>query len=350
MGMTPLSLLNVASQIATDTYSEFGLFQPDRSRSALEAKYTNEHSAFVDACNARVHYRDEGNPDGPTLLLLHGTYSSLHTWDGWVDELGEEFRLVRIDMPGFGLTGPARTDRQTLDALIDCIGAFCESLELSDVTLVGNSLGGGIAWRLATERPECISRLILINAGGATLLSTLSSSLVSFGTNMVPRYVTPRILVRALLDDAYYDSSKVTGELVRRYHDLLLYPGNRRAVLEIAQNYKKDYFASADEESIIEQSVPTLPSSATDPKPSVWDEYDIVDVSVPTLFQWGCEDEWLPCSFGRQLAAPVEKTQFVVYDEVGHVAMEEAPVRTAVDAAAFVRGEDLDRPTGDCEC
>jgi len=344
--MTPFTILSTVNWVAQETYSEFGLFQPNKSKAALERQYTDENSEFIQVGDARIHYRDEGNPDGETLVLLHGTYSSLHTWDGWLEELGEEFRLVRLDMPGFGLTGPRTDAAQTVAGLVRTVGEFCDALELTDVTIAGNSLGGGIAWRVATVRPDLVSKLILINAGGATLLSTLSTSLMNFGTEFVQQYVTPRMIVRLILYDAYYDKSKLSESLVRRYHDLLLRPGNRSAVVEIASNYRNQHFNG---EYAFDQSFPRLPSGYA-PEPQVWDDYDIAEVAVPTLFQWGCEDEWLPCEFGRELAESVDDSRFIVYDQVGHIAMEEDPVRTATDAAAFIRGSQIGDAAGDCEC
>lgn len=333
--MTPLPFLTAVGKLANETYSEFGLFQPDRSRSGLRRRYTNEHSEFVQVNGAEIHYREEGPKDAQTLVALHGSYSSLHTWDGWVEYLGDDFHIVRLDMPGHGLTGPRPSGRHTLQALVESVVAFCDELGIEEAAFTGNSLGGGVAWRLAIDRPDLVTKLIPINAGGATLLSTLSKSLVSFGTNVVPRYFTPRMIIRLLVLDAYYDSSKVTDSLVRRYHDLLLHPGNRRAVVDIASNYMQDHFDDEQYE-LAASSVPALPSSGN-PRPRVWDGYDISDVEAPTLFQWGAEDEWLPVSFGREFAARVKNSQFVTYEEVGHVAMEEAPQVTAADAAAFLR-------------
>lgn len=327
--------LTVASSIATETYNEFVPVQFDRPRSTIERKYTNEASSFVELDGARVHYRDEGTRDGPVVLALHGTYSSLHTWDGWVEQLRDDVRVIRMDMPGFGVTGPREEGEHTLSALIETVATFCDEFDLSDITLAGNSLGGAVAWRLAIDRPDLVSRLILVDAGGATLLSNLADNYRSLGTNLLPRYLTPRLVTRLALNDAYYDTSKVTGDLVNRYHDLLLGSGNRRAVMELARNYKETYI---DEETadLSDVGTPILPSSYHNPTPVVHDPYDIADVEAETLMQWGAEDTWLPVSFGRELAAKVENCRFVTYEEVGHVPMEEAPERTSLDAAAFI--------------
>jgi pimeloyl-ACP methyl ester carboxylesterase len=337
--MTPLPFLAAAGRIVSETYNEFVPFQLDRSSSYLERKYTNEHSQFMDVADARMHYRIEGNPNGETIVCLHGTYSSLHTWDGWVEELGDEFQIVRLDMPGMGLTGPFSDTRHTLGAIIDAVIAFADELGIEDAVFAGNSLGGGIAWRVSTDRPDLASKLLLINSGGSTLLAELSKNLVSVGTDLVPRYFTPRMVIRLLLMDAYADNSKLTDECVHRYHDLLLHKGNRRAVVDISRNYMHDHF-DEDVHELVGSGIPTLPSMR-DPLPKGWDGYDMRNITKPTLFQWGEDDEWLPVTFGRALSEKVTDSQFIRYENVGHIPMEEAPKPTARDASTFITEHNL---------
>jgi pimeloyl-ACP methyl ester carboxylesterase len=339
--LTPLTAgLSLAESVATRTFAEFAPIQPDKSTAELKTKYTNESSAFLDLPGAHVHYRDEGPRGAPTVLALHGTYSSLHTWDDWVEQLTEEYRVVSIDMPGFGLTGPPE-GRHTLERLIQSVGLFCDELGLEDVIVAGNSLGGAVAWRLSLKRPDLVSQLVLVDAGGATLLSNIANNFLAFGTDILPRYATPRLAIRMILNDAYGDTSKITPELVNRYYDLLLRSGNRRAVIDIARNYRDKHYP--DDADISELHAPMLPS-AYDPSPHVWDGYDISEVSVPALFQWGTEDKWLPESFGRELASSVPDSQFVAYEGVGHAPMEEAPLDTASDVATFLPRSTKRRP------
>jgi len=328
------SVFTTVGRVVSETYTELAPFQPDRSAGPLERRYTNEASSFLEVRGARVHYRDEGPRDAPVLVALHGTYSSLHTWDGWAEHLTGEFRLIRLDLPGFGLTGP-RDGRQTLRNLVLTVGALCDELGLERVAVAGNSLGGGVAWRLAVERPDLVGRVLLLNAGGATLLSVLSGNLMAVFGPSAQRYVTPRMAARLMLLDAYHDGSKVTRGLVRRYHDLMLRQGNRGAVVELTRNYERDHFDPRRHDR--GARLPRVPA-AQEPEPEPWDTYDIADVDAPTLFQWGVEDGWLPESFGRDLAERVEDSRFVTYDAVGHAPMEEAPDRTAADAAQFLRG------------
>lgn len=219
--------IEMAQSVVSETYSEIVPFQPDRTRRNLEREYLTDASRFVDVDGTEIHYRIEGCETGPTVLLIHGTYSSLHTWDGWVEELADEYRLVRLDMPGFGLTGPRADGPNRLEGLIESVAKFCDELELSELAVVGNSLGGAVAWRLSIDRPDLVSKL--------------GRKYTPLGSELLPRYATPRSVIRLILKDAYGDPSKVTPDVVRRYHDLLLRSGNRAAVIEIASNYQREH-------------------------------------------------------------------------------------------------------------
>lgn len=298
-------LSEAAGELVREGYAEFAPVQPDLPGGCLERRYADETSAFVDADGARIHYRDEGPRDAPTLLAVHGMYSSLHTWDDWVETLTDRVRVVRFDLPGFGLTGP--NDQRTYDMpyYVDLLASLADVLELGRVSVAGNSLGGGIAWRFAARYPDRVDRLLLLDSVGRQVLPEGAELLATPGIDVIPRYLTPRSAFRGILADAYGDPSKLTPARVRRYHDLLCRSGNRRAVLRLLR--------------------------AAEPG-----ELDPAAVSCPTLIQWGSRDTWLPPSLGRSLAADIPDADFRLYDGVGHIPMEEAPAATVSDAAAFL--------------
>ena len=121
-------------------------------------------SRFVDVDGMSVHYRDEGA--GPPLLLIHGTGASLHTWDAWSAALSGTHRVVRLDLPGFGLTGPQPDGDYRIDTYVDMVDHFATKVGLDRFALAGNSLGGQIAWRFAARHPEAVNALILVDAAG----------------------------------------------------------------------------------------------------------------------------------------------------------------------------------------
>lgn len=301
---TPATLAWVTGATAWEKYAEFAPFQPDLPGSWLEPRYTNDASEFCSVDGARIHYRDEGPRDGPVLLAVHGVYSSLHTWDGWVDALGD-VRVVRLTLPGFGLTGPNESREYSVSHYVDLLDAFCEKLGLDSVAVAGNSLGGAIGWRFAVTYPERVRKLLLLDAGRQQLLPPAAEVLTAPGFDFVPRYLTPRASTRAILRDAYGDPDRLTPALVRRYHDLLLRTGNRRAVIQLARTAE--------------------PAS-----------FDPTSVGCPTLVQWGEDDDWLPPSLGERFVHEIQDATLRTYPGVGHVPMEEAPEPTARDAAAFI--------------
>jgi pimeloyl-ACP methyl ester carboxylesterase len=298
------------------------------STDRLEQRYTDEHSAFVGVDDARIHYREHGDPTNRTVLLVHGTYSSLQTWDDWVDELADEYHLVRLDLPGFGLTGPRERGEHTVGELVRLVGLFCDELGLDSVAFAGNSLGGGIGLRLAVERPDLLSGLILLDAGGGTLICRVIDSLT---TPMFAQFGLSRTVVRLLINDAYAPGNSPSAATVRRYHDLVRRSGNRPATKECARTFRRAH----PEECARRRPFPTPPSLLTS-SPTICDEICAKNIDNPTLLQWGHEDRWLPPAFGRKIADLLTESRFLEYEGVGHVPMEESPHETATDAKQFL--------------
>ena len=132
----------------------------------LRREYVNRDSRFVEVNGFNIHYRDEGNPDGPVIVLLHGIMSSLHTWDDWTAGLRKDYRVIRLDVPGYGLTGiPDDFDVDQMDdaLLISTFERFIDELELKRFSLAGNSLGGYISAMYAARHPEKVEKLILLD-------------------------------------------------------------------------------------------------------------------------------------------------------------------------------------------
>lgn len=275
----------------------------------LRAEFTNQESQFIDVLGMSVHYRDEGS--GPLLVLIHGTAASLHTWDGWVDALQDDFRIVRLDIPAFGLTGPDPTGDYSIDRYVEFLEAFASALNLESFALAGNSLGGEIAWRYALAHPQRVNRLVLVDAVGYARSEGQKENLAfklarTSGFKTVMSKITPRFLYRQGLLEVYGDDSKVTEELVDRYFRLSLREGNRRAFAE----------------RVIAAQVPI--------------KGDVRNITQPTLILWGADDLWIPLEHGRNFARDIDGSQLVVYPGVGHVPMEEIPEQSAADTRTFL--------------
>jgi len=280
--------------------------RPDLDVNELKNKYAGPASKFLMMPGVAVHYREEGR--GPALVLLHGSGASLHTWEGWAQALQDDFRVVRMDLPGFGLTGPDGTHDFSMNHYVEFLSAFLDSLGIPSCHLAGNSLGGRIAWHFALAHRERLQSLILVDAAGYPTPREPSAFKLARNpfTRVIVRWITPRRLVQKSLLEVYGDDSKVTDDLVQRYYDLTRRAGNRLAYIERANTIYQENLA------------------------------EIAQIMTATLVLWGAEDEWEPVANARRFDADLPRSELRIYAGVGHVPMEEIPERTAQDVKKFL--------------
>lgn len=286
----------------------------DRPVEELIPLYANHDSQFMPILGMQVHYRDEGREaDSVPLILLHGMSSSLNTWDSVVLTLKTERRVISLDLPGFGLTGPSPENTYNFDYYSKFLDSFTSRLELHRFILAGNSMGGAIAWNYALHNPGALAKLILIDAAGyprkgesGSLGFTIASTPV---INNLLLYVTPKSLVRKSLETIYFDQSRVTDAQVERFHDVAIREGNRAAALAIF----KGSFTTTKVKGQIDQ------------------------VKTPTLIIWGEKDNLISVENVKLFRQDIQGSQAEIYPNVGHVPMEEVPGKVAQSILNFVR-------------
>ena len=302
-------------------------FEGDLPAAAVDAKYSSENSRFLTLANGtRVHYRDEGNQEGLPVVLIHGAMASLHTWEGWVTALGENYRLITLDLPAHGLTGAAPADAKNpygSEGFINAIHAVTQALDLRSFVIGGNSMGGGATWRYALAYPERVLAMILVNAvppnrdWGKTssteeaIPSGRQEAPVGFSLlqqswfRSIARYFDPGLLIEQGLRSAYNDSPVVNEGLVDRYYELMMREGTRGAILARTGG---------------RNAAPV----------------DLSQLNQPTLVMWGAMDSVIPVSVAYQFKSHLPNNCTVVYQDLGHIPMEEAPNRTAADVSRFL--------------
>ena len=141
------------------------LFRGDLPAAEVDAKYSSAASQFLTMDNgARVHFRDEGQPDGDAVVLIHGAMASLHTWEPWVEILGQHYRIITLDLPAHGLTGQVPNNGYGADAFTATIHSVVTELGVDRFVLGGNSMGGGATWRYALAYPERVRAMLLLNS------------------------------------------------------------------------------------------------------------------------------------------------------------------------------------------
>ena len=135
----------------------------DISRTELEQKYASEPSRFLKMSDGKIiHYRDEGNLDLPVIVFLHGFNGSLFNFERLTPLLSGEFRIVSLDLPGFGLTGAIPSKNYSNESFMDTVNEVVDHLNITNFSIAGNSMGGGVAWRYTLSYPEKINSLILL--------------------------------------------------------------------------------------------------------------------------------------------------------------------------------------------
>lgn len=286
---------------------------PERSADSLKTRWAAAPSQFVALQGMQVHLRDEGPRDDPQpIVLIHGTSASLHTWDGWAEALKTQRRVIRMDLPGFGLTGPAPDNDYRIERYADFIVALMDHLKIRQAVLAGNSLGGGIAWRTAVQHPERVSRLVLVDAIGYPLQSTsvpLGFRLAQIGwLKPVMSQLLPRRMIEASVRNVYADPSKVTPELVDRYYELTLRAGNRDGLTRRIQLRETDALSAGL----------------------------VKTIRQPTLILWGAQDRLIPEPSGQRFHQDIAGSQYVVFEGLGHVPQEEDPQRSVAEVLKFL--------------
>ena len=278
----------------------------------LKAKYQKVNSAFIDIDGVSVHYIMEGRMDDSLpIVFIHGTSASLHTWDTLSSFLKTNKKIIRLDLPAFGLTGPNRLNQYSFNFYNQFLDEFLLKLNVTKCIVAGNSLGGSIAWNYAIASPNKVKQLILLDASGYPKKDekgSLGFKLAGIPVlNQALKHISPISLIRKSLEDAFYNKSLVTEQMVHQYHDMLLREGNRAAVLELFQH------------------------------PMKADATKIKMITQPTLIIWGKEDQLISYKNAALFKQDIRNSQMLVLDKVGHIPMEEAPKQVAAAILEFIK-------------
>ena len=286
---------------------------PDTDPAELRAKYATAPSQFVELPDGReIHLRDEGPRDAPVIVLLHGSNADLLTWQQWAERLRDDYRVIRFDQRGHGLTGPAPDDSYELTAFINDVDTVADALGIGTFTLAGNSMGGGIAMGYALANPDRLDALVLVDAGGAPIRREGSGNLAfSLATKPVigdlMSQLLPRSLIEKSLSQSVSNQAVVTDEAVDRYWEMARYPGTRAATRKRFSAPRKS-FEESDEQAM----------------------------QVPTLVMWGEEDTLIPYEAAGWYMENLPNATLANYPGIGHIPMEEAPDRSASDLKAWL--------------
>jgi pimeloyl-ACP methyl ester carboxylesterase len=275
---------------------------PDEPRAALEARYARPPSEFLPVAGLRLHVRDTGPRAAPAVILLHGFGASLGTWDDWAQALETDHRVVRYDLPGFGLTGPDPSGDYSDARGCAVLLALMDRLGLARASIVGNSMGGRIAWTFAALHPERVDKLVLISPDG--FASPGRAYGVAPKVPLLMRalpYVLPSFMLRASLASAFANQAVLTAALFRRYRDMMLAPGVRRAIVALMG------------QQVLLDPVPLLRR-----------------ITAPSLLIWGEQDGMIPIANAADYLRALPHATLDALPGIGHIPQEEDPASVSL--------------------
>jgi pimeloyl-ACP methyl ester carboxylesterase len=261
----------------------------------LKVEFKNKNSRFVEVDGIFVHYVDEGN--GIPIILLHGTGASLHTWDLWSEKLKDKYRVLRITLPGFGLSGPRSDKKYKIKDYVNLLESFVELMGIEKFYLAGNSLGGSIAWLYTSFYQKKVKKLILINSSGFELDEMPFVIRIARNNylNFLIKKTSPQFLIKKSLKEVFYDDNLISKSITDRYYKLNLREGNRQAFIDRALVNYTDY-------------TPRLKK-----------------IKSPTLILWGKNDEWINVKYAQKFKTMIKASRLSIMNETGHIPMEERP-------------------------
>jgi pimeloyl-ACP methyl ester carboxylesterase len=281
---------------------------PDKPRAVLDPKYLASPSDIVEVLGTHLHVRDSGPKTAPAIIMLHGFGSSLHTWEPWAQALSADFRVIRFDLPGSGLSEPDASGNYSDTRTMNLIAALMDRLGIAKASLIGNSIGGRIAWRFAAREPQRVTKLVLISPDGyASAGFAYGQKPKVSSTLQLMRYFLPKAMLRSSLAGAYGNPAAMSDATVDRYYDLMLAPGSRGALI------------ARLEQTVLVDPVPLLRT-----------------IQLPVLLVWGEKDAAIPFKHSQDYLAALPNTKLVSFPALGHVPHEEAPAESLPPVRQFL--------------
>jgi len=277
-------------------------FYRDHPPAQVEARWATPPSQFLEIDGVRLHYREEG--EGPPVVLLHANYASLFMWEPWAAALKDRYRVIRVDLPAHGLTGPEPSGNYSLQRIQSLFEQFVDARGLERFVVVGTSIGGTVAMRYAADHPERIERLVMISPGSleARVRGRTTPANVPKIADVLA-WVTPRAFTAYMLRNDYGDPARVTDAVIDEWYAMWMREGNRQAMIDLLRQYV---------------------SGGVEAK--------IRSIRVPVLLIWGEKNKRVPLALAyetRALLANSPQVQLEVLPGIGHMLVQEAPKQSA---------------------
>lgn len=277
------------------------------SREEAVKKIQQPHSKFYNWNGSSIHYVDQGK--GPVIIMIHGLGGSHRNFEKLALALQDSFRVIRIDLPGFGLSEFPKEQHDYKKVYENCLADLIQTLQLDSVTLIGNSMGGMVAWNYCAHTPDAVRNLILMGSAGYDLAAArkqavsiaslpLAEKIVSKG---VPLWITQQGVKRC-----YYNDNIINPIEVEKANVFWNTKGNLDQFFRLI--HSNDFP----------------------------DENDIKNIKTPTLIIWGENDEIAPLKNAYRFQKDIIGSTLKVYPRCGHMPQNECTQVLASDIKIFI--------------
>jgi pimeloyl-ACP methyl ester carboxylesterase len=258
----------------------------------------------VEVDGTPINYVDVGSGDEEPVVLVHGLGGQWQNWLQNIPRLAQERRVVALDLPGFGLTPEPVDGEISIPGYGRCVDSFCDKLDLGEVALVGNSMGGYVTAEVAIQFPERVSRLTLVSAAGISSADTLQAPIMTFG----------RV------------ATALTANTAARHRTLAARPLTRHLALALVARHPRLLKADFAYEGFFKGAG----KGGFDNALRACLDYDfrdrLPDVKVPTLIVWGEKDAIIPVRDADEFERLIDDSRKIVMRDTGHIPMAERPV------------------------
>lgn len=280
------------------------------SKTDIREKWSSktEGSKFLNIDGTDVHYRDFGS--GSPIVLLHGVCDSLHTWRKWRDPILESgHRFISLDVPGFGLTSGKEISYNS-KSYVQFLHQFFKKLKIEKPIIIGNSLGGHIAWNYALEKPNNTKKLVLLSPAAYPLEPPLVVRISNNGfLKWLAKNFSSRLTSDYIARGVFYNRDKMDEYDLERFYDLFNLEGNFDKYMRVFENIMK-----------LKDHTP-----------------DLTKLKTPTLLIWGEEDSWIPFKQSKLWKKDVSNLTFIPLEKVGHTPQLEVPQSTIKSILDYIK-------------
>lgn len=281
------------------------------SKDAAKKELSNAASHFIKWRDAEIHYTDEGT--GLPVLMVHGFGGSYTNFSKLADLMKNDYRVIRIDLPGFGLSDfpQIKEGENFLQDYRDYISFILDTLHLDSVYVIGNSMGGAVTWMSAVDHPDKVKKIVLLDPAGYDS-EKIAGKLAMFKFKSVRQIFDkgmPLFMSRQGLQRAYFKDDQLREENIIRNNKFTNREGNLGHMLQLAMANQ-------------------FPDTSF-----------IQKVQCPTLIVWGSEDEIIPVEHAARFHRDIKGSELVLFDQCGHCPMMEEPMKTKEAVEKFFKGQ-----------